>query len=97
VQIVERKPVWFNQPTMRSTPLEVTVREQSPEGIDRALNQLKKVLDKEELFQQLKDREYFKSKSRKKYEARKQLIYKLKLKKEKVFDVPRRLRREYTK
>lgn len=90
---VNTKPVWFNQPTIRVQPREVFVRDQSQEGIDRALSQMKKVMDKENVLQETMDRQYFKSKSRKLYLKRQQLIYKQQLKKEKYEKMPKHMRR----
>ncbi len=69
--------------------LEITVRytsddpQQRDKDLEKALGQFKKLLIKEGLFQELKDRKYFKSKSRKRYEARQQMVYKRGVKKPK--------------
>ena len=50
--------------------------QQRDTDLEKALGQFKKLIIKEGLFQELKDRQYFKSKSRKNYEERQQMIYK---------------------
>ncbi len=62
--------------------------EAKTQALDKALSQLKKILSKEGVTQQLKERQYFVSDSRKRYLKKKQLIYKQKtklMKKEKKF------------
>ncbi len=69
-------------PKKESKALEVKVYyvsddpKQQEKDLEKALSQFKKMLIKEGLFQELKDRRYFKSRSRKQYEARQQMVYK---------------------
>ncbi len=75
----------FNRPfTARGLEIRVDYRgdneEEKTAALDKALSRLKKILIKEGVTQQAKDREYFVSDSRKKYLKRKQLIYKRKVK-----------------
>jgi ribosomal protein S21 len=69
--------------------LEVRVKGNTLEDLDRALHQLKKLLDKDGVVQEMREREYFKSPGRKAYERKRTLKYKLminKLKSEKKYD-----------
>lgn len=61
--------------------LEVTVRytsdtpNQRDADLEKALSRFKKVLNREGLMQELKERQYFKSKGRKRYEDKKAAEY----------------------
>jgi len=82
------KPIDFNVPVF-SEPLEVRVRpgrnkEEQDKNLDRALSQFKKVLEKDGLVQQMKDREYYISPGRKRYVKWRQARYKRLLKAKKA-------------
>jgi len=70
-------------------PLGVTVRytgdseEQKTLDLEKALSRFKKIISKSGLVLEMREREYYKSPSRKKYEKRKKFLYRLQLKKEK--------------
>lgn len=50
-------------------------KEDRDRALDRALQQLKKAIMREGLIQELRDRQYFKSKSQKRYEKRRSNIH----------------------
>lgn len=70
-------------------PLGVKVRytgdspEEKAEALERALSKFKKIVAKEGLIEELREREYYKSAGRKRYEKRRKLLYRNKLNKEK--------------
>jgi len=72
-----------------SIPLGVTVRytgdseEQRTLDLEKALSRFKKIISKSGLVLEVREREYYKSPSRKRYEKRKKFLYRLQLKKEK--------------
>jgi ribosomal protein S21 len=60
-------------------------KEERDQALDKALNQLKKMMIREGITQELKDRQYFTSDGRKEYLKRRSRIYSLKNKKKKDF------------
>jgi ribosomal protein S21 len=60
--------------------IEVKVRGTTEKALDDALHFLKKLLDKEGVFQEMRDRAYFRSDGRKQYEKKRSLVYKMQLK-----------------
>lgn len=73
-----------NRPLSRGLEVRVDYRGDSEEertkALDKALSRLKKEMMKEGVIQQMKDRQYFVSPSRKRYLKRKQAAYKRKVK-----------------
>lgn len=71
-------------------PLQVDIRytgdtqEQRDADLEKGISKFKKLLMKEGIPQELRDREYFKSPGQKIYEKRKKFLYKLNQKREKV-------------
>ena len=57
--------------------------EQRSADLEKAISKFKKLLMKEGLMQEIRDREHFKSPGQKRYEKRKKLLYKLSRKKDK--------------
>lgn len=56
--------------------LVVRVRDNTPESLEKALGQFKKLIQKEGILQEVRDRQYFKSNSQKEYERRREWTYK---------------------
>ena len=53
-------------------------QEQRTKDLEKALSKFKKIITKEGLMLELRDRQYFKSRSRKRYEKRRSALYRFK-------------------
>lgn len=75
--------------------------EQQTKDLDKAISKFKKLVHKEGLIQEMKEREYFKSPGRKRYEKRRDFKYRTflqKLKQERSTSrVERQVRKKYKK
>jgi small subunit ribosomal protein S21 len=58
--------------------------EQRTADLEKAISKFKKLVMKEGILQEIKDREYFRSPGQKRYEKHKKFLYKLSRKKEKA-------------
>ena len=59
-------------------------KEQRTADLEKAISKFKKLIMKEGILQEVKDREHFKSPGQKRYEKHKKFLYKLNSKKEKA-------------
>jgi ribosomal protein S21 len=75
--------------TPMARPITVTVRytgdskEERDQSLEKALSQLKKIMTKEGLMNEIKERQYYQSDGRKRYLQRQKFYYRLDQKKEK--------------